>query len=218
LSISDLLKFGVRKTEEQPGAAGDTAAPKGPETVVTSKALPKFINALSHHESPVLVDFGPVIGTNVAFFGEHLGCKLHIEDLATEIDKHTRTNTRDALPQSLAARFTQPDGSVDGVLCWDIFDFLDKPSGLVLASKLAKMVRRGGALYGTFGTTPVELKNFTRTVVAAEDSLKPRPYPATPTPRTVLLTRDIIKMFDGLIVAESMLLKSSTRETLFRRP
>jgi len=73
LSISDLLKFGVRKTEEQPGAAGDTAAPKGPETVVTSKALPKFINALSHHESPVLVDFGPVIGTNVAFFGDIVG-------------------------------------------------------------------------------------------------------------------------------------------------
>jgi hypothetical protein len=49
-----------------------------------------------------------VVGPNVAFFGEHLGCKLHIEDLATEVDKHTRTNTRDALPASLAARFTQP--------------------------------------------------------------------------------------------------------------
>jgi len=52
---------------------------------------------------PVLVDFGPVVGPNVAFFGEHLGCKLHIEDLATEVDKHTRTNTRDGLPASLAA-------------------------------------------------------------------------------------------------------------------
>jgi hypothetical protein len=80
------------------------------------------------------------------------------------------------------------------------------------------MVRRGGALYGTFGTTAIELKHYTRTVVAAEDSLKPRTYPATHVPRTVLLTRDIIKMFDGLIVAESMLLKSGTQEFLLRRP
>ena len=52
----------------------------------------------------------------------------------------------------------------------------------------------------------------------AEGSLKHRVSPATPVARTVLLTRDIIKMFEGLIVAESVLLKSSTRETLFRRP
>jgi hypothetical protein len=43
-------------------------------------------------------------------------------------------------------------------------------------------------------------------------------YPATPTKRTVLTTRDIIKMFGGLTVAESVLLKSNTREILFRRP
>ena len=219
MSISDLLKFGVRKTEEQPGAAGDTAAPKGPETVVTSKALPKFINALSHHESPVLVDFGPVIGTNVAFFGEHLGCKLHIEDLATEIDKHTRTNTRDALPQSLAARFTQPDGSVDGVLCWDIFDFLEPAAARALAHQVVRVLRPGGAVMGFFCTKPIERAPFTKyEIVEESSSLRHRHHPGTGGPKFVLQNRDVIKMFDGLIVAESMLLKSSTRETLFRRP
>jgi hypothetical protein len=34
----------------------------------------------------------------------------------------------------------------------------------------------------------------------------------------VLVTRDINKMFDGLVVTESVLLKSNTRETLFRKP
>ena len=32
------------------------------------------------------------------------------------------------------------------------------------------------------------------------------------------LQRDINRMFEGLVVAESVLLKSSTRETLFRKP
>jgi hypothetical protein len=210
-----VLKWGGRRAES-PTTAPVPATPV--ETVVTSKVFPKFLSAVANQPSPTLLDLGPVVGSNVTFFGERLACKLHVEDLFADVEGFNKRGDRAGLLAFLATRLSQAPDSIDGVLCWDLFDFLDKPSGLVLASKLAKMVRRGGALYGTFGTTPVELKNFTRTVVAAEDSLKPRPYPATPVPRTVLLTRDIIKMFDGLIVAESMLLKSSTRDTLYRRP
>jgi len=42
--------------------------------------------------------------------------------------------------------------------------------------------------------------------------------PAAPTRRNVLVTRDVNRMFTGLDVAESVLLKSNTRETLFRKP
>ena len=210
-----MLKWGSRRAES-PTAAPAPAAPVEP--LVTSRVFPKFLSAVANQPSPILLDLGPVVGSNVTFFGERLACKMHVEDLFADVESFNKRGDRAGLRTFLATRLSQAPDSIDGVLCWDIFDFLDKPSGLVLASNLARMVRRGGALHGTFGTTPVELKHFTRTVVAAEDSLKPRPYPATPVPRTVLLTRDIIKMFDGLIVAESMLLKSSTRETLFRRP
>jgi hypothetical protein len=210
-----VLKWGSRRAES-PAAVPAPAAPV--EQVVTSKVFPKFLSAVANQPSPTLLDLGPVVGSNVAFFGERLACKLHVEDVFADVEAFNKRGDRAGLSAFLATRLTQQPDSIDGVLCWDIFDFLDKPSGLVLAAKLAKMVRRGGALYGTFGTTPVELKQYTRTTLAAEDSLKPRYSPATPVPRTVLLTRDIIKMFDGLIVAESMLLKSSTRETLFRRP
>ena len=60
-----------------------------------------------------------------------------------------------------------------------LFDFLDRKAGLVLAGQLARMVRKGGALYGTFGTTPIELKHYTRSVVVAEDSLRQRQSPAS---------------------------------------
>ena len=218
MSISDLLKFGGKKSDEQPGAAGDTAASRGAETVVASKALPKFISALSHHDSPVLVDFGPVIGTNVAFFGEHLGCKLHIEDLAAEIDRHTKSNTRDTLPASLAARFTQPDGSVDGVLCWDIFDFLEPAAAKALAQQVVRVLRPGGAVMGFFCTKGIERSSFTKFEIIEETaSLRHRHHPGTGGAKFVLQNRDIIKMFDGLFVSESFLLKSNTREILLRK-
>ena len=219
MSISDLLKFGGKRPEAAAsGAVGDAPAPKGPETVVSSKALPKFIGALQHQESPVLVDFGPVIGTNVAFFGEHLGCKLFIEDLATEIDKHVRANTCDTLGAALVKRFTQADGTVDGVLCWDIFDFLDPAQAKAVAQQLVRVVRPGGAVMGFFCTKPVDRASFTKfEIVDESQSLRHRHHPGTGGPKFVLQNRDIIKMFEGLYVSESFLLKSNTREILLRK-
>ena len=219
LSISDLLKFGHKRPDQpEPVRVGDAPAPKGPEPVVPSKALQKFLVALSHAEAPVLVDFGPVIGTNVAFFGEHLGCKLHIEDLATEIDKHSRERTRDALPATLAKRFTMADASVDGVLCWDIFDFLEVPAAKTLAREVVRVLRPGGAVMGFFCTKPIERAPFTKyEIIEASSSLRHRHHPGTGGPKFVLQNRDIIKMFDGVSVSESFLLKSNTREILLRK-
>lgn len=211
-----MLKWGSRRAD--PPQAAPTAPSAPTDAVVTSKVFPRFLAAVAHQPAPVLLDLGPVVGTNVSFFGERLACKLHVEDLYADIEAHAKRNERAALAQFFATRLKETPDSIDGILCWDIFDFLDRASGQVLAAKLAAMLRKGGALYGSFGTTPIELKNYTKTMVAAEDQFKLRTSPATPTARTPLLTRDIIKMFDGLIVAESVLLKSSTRETLFRRP
>ena len=217
MSISDLLKFGGKRPDEgEP--RGAKAAPKGSEPVISSKALQKFIGALSHNQAPVLIDFGPVIGTNVAFFGEHLGCKLYIEDLASEVDRHIRAHTRDELPATLAKRFTMADASVDGVLCWDIFDFLEPAAAKALAHEVVRVVRPGGAVMGFFCTKAIEQVPFTKyEIVEASFSLRHRHHTGSGGPKHVLQNRDIIRMFDGLSVSESFLLKSNTREILLRK-
>ena len=218
MSISDLLKFGKRPGDTTPaGGVADAPAPKGSEPVIASKALPKFISALSNHEAPVLVDFGPVIGTNVAFFGEHLGCKLHIEDLAADLDRHTRGGTREALPEALTKRFPQTDGSVDGILCWDIFDFLERSAAQALAKEVVRVLRPGGAVMGFFCSSPVQRAPFTKFEIVEDSSLRHRHHTGGGGPKFVLQNRDIIRMFEGLTVAESFLLKSNTREILLRK-
>jgi len=221
VSFSDLLKFGTRRPDEPGrgrGSVGDAPAPKGAEPVIASKALQKFTSALSTRESPVLVDFGPVIGANVAFFGEHLGCKLTIEDLASELDKHTRAGTRDVLGDALARRFTQANETVDGVLCWDIFDFLEPPAAKALAREIVRVLKPGGAVMGFFCTKAVDRAAFSKYEILEESSsLRHRHHAGAGGPKFVLQNRDIIKMFEGLSVAESFLLKSNTREMLLRR-
>lgn len=207
-----------RSGRQDEAAAPVTArAALPPEAVAPTRAFPKFLSALSQRDAPVIVDFGPVIGANVSFFGERLGCKIFVEDLFADVERHAREHKRDAMPEFFATRLRQDEQSVDGVLCWDLFDFLDRASAVALAGRIAAMVRPGGAVFGYFGAAAAELTHYSKFVIQSETELRVRPYPATPVKRQVLQNRDIIKMFDPLTVAESFLLKSNTRETLFRR-
>ena len=185
--------------------------------MTTSKVLPRFLAALAHQPAPVLIDLGPVVGSNVSLFAERFACRMHVEDFFSEVERHAQARTREQLAKVLVDRLTLSDESVDGILCWDLFDFLDRAAGRAVAHRLARLVRKGGALHGFFGTTPMELRQYSRFTIEGDDTLRARACPATPMPRTVLLTGDIVKMFEPLVAAESVLLKSNTRESLFRR-
>ena len=93
-----------------------------------TKVLARFVASLSARAQPVLLDLGPVVGSNVSFFGEQLGCKIIVEDLSKDIDRHVRKDKLEELPALLSKRFPQESDSIDGILCWDVFDYLDKKS------------------------------------------------------------------------------------------
>jgi hypothetical protein len=211
--LSDILKWGNKWS----GGAAVGEAPRADDLVVPSKGLPKFIAGLSQQDSPVLLDFGPVIGSNVEFFGERLGCKLFIEDLFADIDRHTRAGTLDTLPDVLGKRFRHAEGSVDGILAWDTFDFLDKKAAPALAAQIVRMLKPGGLVMGFFCSLPVERASRTKYEIVDDKALRHRPHGGPPGPTRVLQNRDIIRMFEGLVVSDSFLLKSNTREMLLRR-
>lgn len=216
--LSDILRWGGKRPGQSDGP-GDTTLVRGGETVVASKALPKFLAAIAQRsDSPVLIDLGPVIGTNVSFFGEQLGCKLFIEDLFADYDRHARAGTLDTLATVIDTRFRHDDGTVDGILCWDVFDYLPKAAGQALARQIVRMLRPGGSVMGFFCSTATpKTVPFTKYEIADDKSLRHRPQSNGGGAKHVLLNRDIIKMFDGLAVADSFLLKSNTREILLKR-
>jgi hypothetical protein len=217
--LSDLLKWGGKRLEQaQPGSAARGVPVASDEPVIGSKAFPKFLSILTNRPSPVLLDFGPVIGTNVEFFGERLGCKLFIEDLVADLDRHTKAGTLENLPTALEARFRHADASVDGILCWDLFDFLDKKSTEALARQVIRMVRPGGVVMGLFATAAKsDHTSFTKYEIVDESSFRHRHHPGVGGVKRAIQNRDIIRMFDGLTVADSFLLKSNIREMLLRR-
>ena len=51
-----------------------------------------------------MMDLGPVIGPNITFLGERVGCKIHVEDLYADIDRHAQQGALDRFPEFLGRR------------------------------------------------------------------------------------------------------------------
>ena len=188
------------------------------EPLFSTKAFRKFLSCLTSRESPVLLDLGPVVGSNISFFGEQLGCKIFVEDLFADLDRHVRAGNVDGFIEMLRHRFPQETGSVDGILCWDLVDYLDRASAQLLADQLTRILRPDGALLGFFATSQTSDARYTKYVIADEGNLRHRNYPAARCRQTILLNRDIIRLFPVLRVSDSFLLQNNLREILFRKP
>ena len=85
---------GIRATSLESEAAAPAAALSDEGQPFPTKALRKFLSSLVLRESPVLMDLGPVVGPNVTFFGERLGCKILLEDLFADSSVTRRTLKR----------------------------------------------------------------------------------------------------------------------------
>jgi hypothetical protein len=202
-----------------PGPASEPAPPREEsEPVVPTKALKKFIASVRQRATPRVLDLGPVVGSNIAFFGEQLGCKIFIEDVFADLDRHLRDHRLGELPAFLKTRFPQPTESVDGVLCWDLFDFLDKASAQVVAQQLMRVLAVNGVLFGFFTTAQPAEARFSKFIVTDDGSLRHRPYSTPRMRQAVLQNRDIIRLFERLRVSDSFLLQTNVREILFRKP
>ena len=194
------------------------AAAAGDEPVHSSKTLAQFLSLVFARPKAELVDLGPVIGSNIAFLGERIGCKIHVEDLYTDLDRHAQKGTLDQFGEFLRDRLALRDSSVDAVLCWDMFDYLAPPAASVLAGKVKRMLRPHGLMLAFFGARASDDTRYTKYFIEDETHLRYRFYPSACTRRWVLQNRDINHLFAGLEIFDSVLLKSGVREILFRKP
>ena len=203
-----------------PGVRPDPGAWKadGGGAVHLSKTLRSFLQAMSESPAPVVVDLGPVIGSNVNFLGATLGCKLYPEDLYPALDQPFARGDGDGLAAMLAVKLRQAAGSVDGILAWDVFDYVAKGEAEALARRLASLLRPGGLMMALFTSEPRHEAASRRYVIVDADHLRHRPAPGARRARKVWPMRDIEVLLAPLEVLQSHLLVHHQREMLLRRP
>lgn len=210
-------RLGGRRSD----APRETAVPvaTSPELAYPTKALPRFLSNMAAKPAPALLDLGPVVGSNVSFFGEELGCRIRVEDVMVDIERHTAAGTLGQLPEFFRTRFKSEPGSIDGILCWDVFDYVDKAAAAALATALTRLLCAEGSLLGFFSTAIDPARaHYTKYIVVDRGNLRYRPYAGTQVRQRSLQNRDIIKLFESLRVSESFLMKTNMREIVFRKP
>ena len=216
MPLSDLF---VRLRRDEDGLDADARTSDWP--VQPTKALARFLAGLGTRQQPVLLDLGPGVGSNVTFFGEEVGCKILVEDLSKDIDRHVNQAKVEELHGFLNKRFPQASETIDGILCWDVFDYLERAAAERLARQLTRVLRPSGVLLALFSTADPRSAirpTYTRHVVIDRAHLQYRPYAAARAKQRPLLNRDIQRLFEPLRITENFLLKTNLREVLFRKP
>jgi hypothetical protein len=200
--------------------APEAAAPEPDVQQVSTKVLARFLSAIEAFPEPVLLDLGPVVGGNITFFGEGLGCKVVVEDLFADIDQHAREGRTAELPEFFSRRFPPDVHGVDGILCWDVFDYLERDAAGALADKITGILRPGGMLLAFFNTAnpPPTALRYTKHLVIDHVTLEHRPYAAACGKRRPVMSREVERLFTPLRVVEQFLLNARVREVLFRKP
>ena len=213
MGFSDLFAR-LRKDEDDADAGADSPAQP-------TKALARFLAGLGSRPQPVILDLGPGVGSNVTFFGEVVGCKILVEDLSKDIDRHVNQTNVEELPAFFDKRFPQESETIDGILCWDIFDYLERAAAERLSRQLTRVLRPDGVLLAFFSTADPRSAirpTYTWHVVIDRAHLQYRPYGAARARQRPLLNRDIQRLFEPLRITENYLLRTNLREVLFRKP
>ena len=198
--------------------AGDRHDEVPGEIVYATKVLGKLIAYLAARPGSTLLDLGIAIGSNIRYFTEQVGCRMVVADLAGEIERHGHGGDDHSLARALDEWFTQRGESVDGVLCWDMFDYLPAEPASIVARQVTRVLAPNGLVFGMFRTTAPPLHHYTRHLIVDESHVRHQPYGSPSRKVGVLSNRDIIRLFTGLRVSESFLLKTNVHEVLFRKP
>ena len=195
------------------------------EGVLPTRALSKFVAALMAREAPTVVDLGPAVGANVTFLGDRLGCKLRIENLLADKetwlpsppeDEADEGDDNEDRPERVRA-LRIPDETVDGVLCWDVFDYLDREGATALASEITRALKPGGVVFLCHRAEQCPVDGPVEIEIVDETMLRYRTGAESAPVSRVWQSRDMTRMFDRLTVSDSFLLTSRMREIVLKR-
>ena len=195
------------------------------EGVLPTRALSKFAAALMAREAPTVVDLGPAVGANVTFLGDRLGCKLRIENLLADKetwlpsppeDEADEGDDNEDRPERVRA-LRIPDETVDGVLCWDVFDYLDREGATALASEITRALKPGGVVFLCHRAEQCPVDGPVEIEIVDETTLRYRTGAESAPVSRVWQSRDMTRMFDRLTVSDSFLLTSRMREIVLKR-
>ena len=167
----------MRRVLGQPAALPVVDAGSGTPVLRRSSGLREFWKAIEAPSGLRILDLGSASQANVNFI-TGLHHKLYTEDLVRALllsapgSKEAEQAQRE-VEEFFRENLNYPEGEFDGILCWDLFDFLADPLVKPLVERLQSFLKPGGTVLSFFHTaTPGQEVALFQYLIRGEDSLQ----------------------------------------------
>ncbi len=196
-------------------------APRGPDrTLRHSSGLQEFSRALAGREGLRILDLGPTSPTNITRL-TGMGHNTYSEDvlLAAADPAFSLGRTKEGQPifdveGFLRGNLVYHNLRFDGVLCWDLCDYLQEPLVRPAVERIREAMRPGGVLLAFFHTRDAgpDAPHF-RYHILGDDLLELQPGSRARLQR-VFHNRHIENLFSGFASLKFFLARDNVREVL----
>jgi hypothetical protein len=196
-------------------------SPPGHAAYQTS-ILKDFIATITRKENPVVLDLGPVIGSNIEFF-LNLGIKVYMEDFLAAysnpkhsilVDDKMTLNEQ----QFFSENFDYANDFFDGLICWDFLSYLEPKFARTFVERISAKMKPDSLVLGFFRTQktggPTPLHKYR---IRSESLLEYIPLDRTMEIKKVYQTRDVTQLFAEFHSQKVYLLKHQVLEVLLRK-
>jgi len=227
-------KSAVKTADAIPARSGpsfgtSSAPPPTASNVRISNGLKEFLWLISDKKGGRLLDLGPAFQTTIMFFIEK-GFKLSTEDMLrswkeflTEEEESFRKSSvgSEAVrvsQASLAEKFLKtsvvyPESSFDGILAWDLFDYLDSELLTRVMDRLYNLLAPGGSVLSIFHSKTPE--RYHRYKIVDGQNIELVPAPAIAVHQRIFQNREILDIFGKFRSSKTFVGRDQVREALF---
>ena len=181
-----------------------------------SNGLDQFFSYIKGESGLSILDLSGVNQENVSFI-TNLGHKIYSEDFRRSVRLAGHGEGQIRADAFLSQNLNHPDGCFDGVLVWDVLEYLSTPLLLATVERLARIVKPGSYLLAVFQaqekteTVPqysFRIQDSKTLLVAGQGRRKPE---------QVFNNRSLEKLFQEFESLKFFLARDKLREVIVKR-
>ncbi len=187
---------------------------------VASPGFHSFVNCLEPSSKYHILDLSYPLAANVAHLSSWFPGKLYVADLFRTVEaEHTPVSEDIGLWQSMFARLLDfpPGLRFDGIIAWDLFNYLQRISLGALISHLDAFSRPGTVLFATIATRKTIPARPSYCRIAAQNRIFCQAGSAGITDAPRYSAAALERMMCGFCLQRSFLLSHGVQEYIYRR-
>ena len=185
----------------------------GPHLVgYTSNTLPLFLEGLEQVRESQILDVGSICGDNIRFFAQRVK-RLYICDMFF----HLSRDPHGVLPPNQVWKYLDyPPRSFDGILLWNLVDYLNDSQVGRIAALFCDILKPGGMIFTSLTGKSMAGTVACSFVVKDRFRLDINPEPEIDLALHLRTNREVLEILSPFTPAKSFLYQNGVREYLFR--